>query len=54
MYQSHPVFAGLLLAWAVAGLAANLVPRALALHRWYRAQFPDYPPHRKALVPYIV
>ena len=31
--------------------AANLVPRALDHHRWYRERFPDYPPQRKALVP---
>ncbi len=30
---------------------ANLVPRALAHHRWYRETFPDYPEERKALVP---
>jgi protein-S-isoprenylcysteine O-methyltransferase Ste14 len=45
--------------WAPAGLAilavtaANLVPRALANHRWYRNKFPDYPPGRRALVPYL-
>lgn len=33
--------------------AANLVPRALAHHRWYRAQFADYPADRKALVPFV-
>ena len=27
------------LAWTL----ANLVPRALEHHRWYRATFPDYP-----------
>jgi protein-S-isoprenylcysteine O-methyltransferase Ste14 len=32
---------------------ANLAPRALANHRWYRARFPDYPPERRALVPYL-
>lgn len=32
--------------------AANLAPRALAHHRWYRATFPDYPAERKALIPY--
>lgn len=43
--------------WSPAGLAffvftfANLAPRALAHHRWYRATFPDYPAERKALVP---
>ena len=46
--------------WSLAGLAfavftvANLLPRALATHRWYRAQFPDYPPQRRAVVPFLV
>jgi hypothetical protein len=49
-----------ILTWTLAGLvfvlwtAANLVPRALALHRSYRAQFPDYPPERRALVPHLL
>jgi hypothetical protein len=34
--------------------AANLVPRALANLRWYRRTFPDYPPHRRALVPFVL
>lgn len=34
--------------------AANLVPRALATHRWYRETFPDYPPARRALVPFVL
>ena len=43
--------------WSLAGLsfavwtAANLAPRALAHHCWYRELFPDYPPGRKALLP---
>lgn len=32
----------------------NLVPRALAHHKWYRSYFPDYPPERKAVFPYIL
>ncbi|HEY8375465.1 MAG TPA: DUF1295 domain-containing protein [Nannocystis sp.] len=46
--------------WSLAGLsfalftAANLVPRALAHHRWYREKFPDYPPHRRAVVPFVL
>jgi protein-S-isoprenylcysteine O-methyltransferase Ste14 len=32
---------------------ANLLPRAVANHRWYRAQFEDYPVDRKILVPGI-
>ena len=43
--------------WSLAGLAfavwgaVNLVPRALANHRWYRETFADYPPERRALIP---
>jgi protein-S-isoprenylcysteine O-methyltransferase Ste14 len=48
-----------LAAWSLAGLAfalyvvANLAPRALAHHDWYRRRFPDYPPRRRALVPFV-
>jgi len=38
------------LVWTV----ANLAPRAFRTHRWYREKFPDYPPRRKALLPFIV
>lgn len=31
--------------------AANLVPRALAHHKWYQREFKDYPQRRKALLP---
>lgn len=46
--------------WSLAGLAfaaftaANLVPRALAHHEWYRERFADYPPGRRALVPFLL
>lgn len=33
---------------------ANLVPRAIHGHRWYRATFPDYPPERKAIIPFLL
>jgi 3-oxo-5-alpha-steroid 4-dehydrogenase 1 len=45
--------------WSVAGVAfafwtiANLLPRARANHEWYRKTFPEYPPERKVLLPYI-
>jgi 3-oxo-5-alpha-steroid 4-dehydrogenase 1 len=48
-----------LAAWSLAGLAfaaytmANLVPRALANHKWYRERFLDYPAERKALIPLV-
>lgn len=34
--------------------AANLVPRALTHHAWYRQRFPDYPRERKAIVPFVL
>ena len=45
--------------WSTAGLAflaltiANLAPRARSNQRWYRSEFPDYPPDRRALIPYL-
>jgi 3-oxo-5-alpha-steroid 4-dehydrogenase 1 len=45
--------------WSLAGWVfaiwtlANLAPRALAHHRWYRETFADYPPGRRALIPYL-
>jgi 3-oxo-5-alpha-steroid 4-dehydrogenase 1 len=43
-----------LAAWAFAAFAfANLAPRAIANHRWYRQRFPDYPGERRALVPFV-
>ena len=33
--------------------AANLIPRAISTHRWYRERFPDYPTSRKILVPFL-
>jgi len=32
---------------------ANLVPRALQTHRWYKEKFPDYPRERRALLPFL-
>ena len=46
--------------WSLAGSAfavftvANLLPRALANHQWYRQQFADYPPARRALLPRLL
>jgi hypothetical protein len=34
--------------------AANLIPRALSHHRWYRETFTDYPIERRALVPGVL
>ncbi|MEM9461958.1 MAG: 3-oxo-5-alpha-steroid 4-dehydrogenase [Myxococcota bacterium] len=46
--------------WSLPGLAfalytaANVGPRAMANHRWYRETFVDYPPGRRALVPFLL
>ena len=46
--------------WSLAGASfaiwtfANLVPRALASHKWYIRQFPEYPKNRKAVIPYLL
>jgi len=53
-------FGWALATWSLPGLAfavyttANLAPRALDHHGWYRERFPDYPPQRRALVPYLL
>jgi len=46
--------------WSLPGLsfalwtAANLVPRAVSHHQWYKVQFRDYPPVRKAIIPGVL
>lgn len=46
-----------LMAWNLPALsfavwtAANLIPRALSHHRWYRQVFSNYPKERKAVLP---
>ena len=34
--------------------AANLIPRALSHHAWYRRTFPDYPATRRAVIPALL
>lgn len=48
-------------AWSPAAIGfwlytvANLLPRATSYHKWYREKFgEDYPPSRKAVLPYIL
>jgi len=49
-----------ILTWSLPALAffiwtvANLVPRALAHHKWYQGKFPNYPKTRKAVIPFIL
>lgn len=48
-----------LFTWSPGGLfilaisLANLVPRAVATHRWYRERFADYPKERRILLPFV-
>ncbi|MBN2354138.1 MAG: DUF1295 domain-containing protein [Spirochaetales bacterium] len=47
------------LTWSWAGAtfavwtAANLAPRAVSYHAWYKKTFSEYPKKRKALIPFI-
>lgn len=48
-----------ILTWSLPGLAfflwtfANLVPRGIAHHKWYKEKFEDYPKKRKAVFPFL-
>ncbi len=49
-----------ILTWSPAGLAfaiftfANVFPRGLSGHRWYKSNFEDYPVKKKAVIPGII
>jgi 3-oxo-5-alpha-steroid 4-dehydrogenase 1 len=49
-----------LMTWSLPGLSffvftfANLFPRAISSHKWYKAHFTDYPSDRKAVIPFII
>lgn len=49
-----------LLSWCLPTLSfalwsmANLIPRSLNHHHWYKEKFPDYPAKRKAILPHII
>ena len=34
--------------------AANLIPRAMSHHQWYKQKFVDYPQDRKAIIPFLL
>jgi 3-oxo-5-alpha-steroid 4-dehydrogenase 1 len=67
-FVSCPNYLGEMLQWtgfAIAGwslpalafvcfTAANLIPKALSSHRWYREKFSDYPSSRKAVIPFLL
>ena len=49
-----------LISWSLAAFsfafftAANLIPRGIAQHQWYKEKFRDYPTERKAIIPFIL
>lgn len=49
-----------LMVWSLPGLAfllftiANLLPRALKIHKWYGETFSSYPEERKAIIPFLL
>lgn len=49
-----------ILTWSLPGLCfavftmCNLVPRAMANHRWYKEYFEDYPQNRKIILPFVL
>ncbi len=48
------------LTWSLAGMyfalwtVANLFPRAISNHKWYKETFEDYPEERKAIIPFLI
>lgn len=66
-YVSNPHYFGeilewtgwAILTWSLPGLAfafytfANLAPRGISHHKWYKEHFEDYPSERKALIPFV-
>ena len=67
-YVSCPNFLGEIIEWGGFALMtwclpsfsffvwtlANLIPRAIHHHRWYKQHFKDYPNKRKAVIPFIL
>ena len=49
-----------ILTWSLPGFVffiftiANLFPRGMMSHKWYKEKFPDYPGKRKAVIPFII
>ncbi|MHA1126090.1 MAG: hypothetical protein ACTSO7_10155 [Candidatus Heimdallarchaeota archaeon] len=49
-----------ILTWSLAGLTfviwtfANLLPRAISHHKWYKEEFEEYPEKRKAIIPFLL
>jgi 3-oxo-5-alpha-steroid 4-dehydrogenase 1 len=49
-----------IMTWSIPGFTffiftiANLFPRGMASHKWYKEKFPDYPIGRKAIIPFVI
>ena len=48
MTLSFPAF--IFVIWTM----ANLIPRSLSNHAWYKNNFPNYPKERKAIIPFML
>lgn len=54
-WTGFAIAAGSLAGWSFAVFtAANLIPRAIAHHRWYHGKFADYPRERRAVIPFLL
>ena len=53
-------FGWALATWTLAGLAfalftaANLIPRGISHHKWYKTTFREYPENRRAVIPFML
>ena len=49
-----------IMCWNLAAFAfaiwtvANLIPRAVSHHKWYKENFENYPTKRKAVIPFLL
>ncbi|MEQ9065022.1 MAG: methyltransferase [Vicingaceae bacterium] len=67
-YVSNPHYLGeiiewcgwAVLTWSICGLAffvftvANLFPRAITVHKWYKNRFEEYPNERTSIIPWLI
>ena len=67
-YSRHPNYLGEIIEWLgfyimtlsfpafifVIWTMANLIPRSLSNHAWYKNNFPNYPKERKAIIPFML
>lgn len=52
--REESFWSAVLLAWFFLAVAAFVGLLLVAYHRWYRREFSDYPPQRKAILPFVL